>query len=84
MKQILEETAISTSSVHFLRQYLMNRLRDAYLARKERVRHSIHYDIAWACASEAALITFRLGLISSPTYMRMKRWLDKLDNGELP
>lgn len=77
------KTPIDTSSVLFLKKYLFHRLRDAGIARKERVKHSIYYDITWACASEAALITFRLGLITPATYMRMRRYLNKLDEEKL-
>lgn len=81
--KIPEETVISTSSVYFLRRYVIDRMRDAYYAKKNSVKYTIYYEISWACANEVILVAFRLALISAFTYMRMKRWMEKLDKGEL-
>lgn len=64
---------IDDSSILFLKKYLILRLRDVYYAYHNRVKNSIHYDVTWEAVNELILVVFRLGLITSSTYFRMKR-----------
>jgi hypothetical protein len=63
---------IDKSSVMYLKRHLFFRLQDAYAAYRHRRDWSIHRYTSWACADEAALVAFRLGMITPSTYGRIK------------
>lgn len=69
---------VDKSSVMVVKKHLFFRLRDADAACRNRTRWSIYHYTAWACADEAALIVFRLGMMTPSTYGRiralMKTW----------
>lgn len=69
---------VDKSSVMYLKKHLFFRLREAHAACKHRTHWSIHRYTAWACADEAALVAFRLGMMTPSTYGRiralMKTW----------
>lgn len=68
----MDVVEIDKGSVMYLKKHLFLRLRDANLAYKQRTRWSIHHCITWACASEVALVVFRLGIMTPSTYKRIE------------
>lgn len=64
------------ASIWYFKRHLINVLRDADFQWRSRVRGSVQHDLAWVRAQEAALIAFRLSVITPGTYVRMLRFLD--------
>lgn len=67
------------ASLWHFKRHLIDVLRDADLQWRSRVRWSVQHVLAWGRAYEAALIAFRLNVITPSTYVRMRRFLEGME-----
>lgn len=68
--------AMDEASIFVFKNHLLHALRNADLQWRSRVRGSVQHELAWARAQEAALIAYRLNVITGATYVRMRRFLN--------